>query len=172
MSDIFHINSGLSNLLKSGFDTLINQLGTNCLVYYPPIWEHCDSCVYDPIGNKSSNRYKTGGPVPFQTGNVCPSCNGVGKRSKETFETIKFLTAYDPKNFFYPMPNLDIRIPYGFIQLEGHLSNLSKIRRAEYIVIHSDIKAIAEGRYKLHSEAFDDNNIIQGRYFFCTMEKI
>jgi hypothetical protein len=169
--NLFDLTS-MQNILKRGYDSLINVLGTPCVIYYPPIWEPCSNCLADVIGNKSSNRYKHGGPVPFQVGSICPACSGNGKRAKETTESSKFLTAYDPKKFFYPVPTLDVRQPYAVIQLEGFLTDLPKLRRAEYVIIHADIKGVAEGRYRLSSEAFDDNNIVQGRYFFCTMEKV
>ena len=37
----------------------------------------CPNCIYDVSLKKSSGKYKSGGPVPFVLGKICPYCNGV-----------------------------------------------------------------------------------------------
>jgi hypothetical protein len=62
-------------------------------------YEDCENCSYDSIGQKSANRYVSGGPVPFPFGTICPMCDGRGKRGVETSESINLMVIWNYKEF-------------------------------------------------------------------------
>ena len=65
-----------SGIIDSNFKTIFNNaisaileddaLTVSCTLEYGITrYEDCVNCLYDPIGQKSSNRFQNGGPVPF-----------------------------------------------------------------------------------------------------------
>lgn len=171
MGKLFTLSAGVKSIISTALDDLITELGKNCLLVYPPRWGPCANCVVDPIGKKSTNRWKTGGPMPFAAGTNCPLCQGDGKFAQENSEVIQFLCAWEPKQFFYPIPNLDIRVPYGFVQTKGYLKDLPKVQRADHLIFQVAIDGIQRAKYTLFGEPGDRSNIIQGRYFTATWER-
>jgi hypothetical protein len=83
--DLSDIISGAAE----AFDDILNNNGTDCLLIYQGILEQCANCVYDPIGKKSAGRWRSGGPLSFSSGTICPACGGAGTRTTEYSETIK-----------------------------------------------------------------------------------
>lgn len=171
MGKLFTLTQSVKTIIATALDDLITELGKDCRLVYPPRWEPCANCVADTTARKSSNRWRNGGPMPFAAGTTCPLCDGQGKLAQENFEVIKFLCAWEPKQFFYPIPNLDIRVPFSVIQVKGYLKDLPKVMRADHLVFQQGIEGLLRKRYKLSGEAGDRSNIIQGRYFVATMER-
>ena len=69
------INSDFKQLFTDALSALFydDALTLPCTIYYGTTkYEDCSNCVYDPIGQKSSNKFQDGGPVPFPFGNICP----------------------------------------------------------------------------------------------------
>lgn len=169
MGKIFTITPGIRQIASDAIDDLINQLGKPCRLVYPPIYTACPNCVFDPIGNKSSNRYKHGGPVPFQFGN-CPMCNGAGREATFPTEVVTLLCAWTPKQWFILPENL--RMPDGDLQTKGYISDLPKIKRAVEMDMEISQEAYGHWRFKLASDPIDAGNIIQGRYCVCLWKRI
>lgn len=171
MGVLFTLDTATKAVIQQGLDDLITELGKDCLIVYPPLRVNCVNCVKDPIGNKSSNVWKTGGPLPFPNGGICPMCNGSFTVAKENSETLHLLCAWEPRNFFYPIRNLDLKVPFGTIQTKGYMSDLPKIKRANYLVFELPIVPIIRQTYVLSGEPGDQSNIIQNRYFVATWER-
>lgn len=172
MSSIITLDSDARAVLQQGFDDLITVFGKNCKLVYPPNWEYCSDCIWDQIGQKSSNRWRTGGPLPFSDGQICPMCNGIGRRAVETqTETIKMTCAFLPKDFYFPMNDIDLRVPYGIIQTRFYLTDLPKIERCDHVLFQVDIQGVARRPYKLHQEPSDSFSIIQNRYAVCAWKR-
>lgn len=131
-----------------------------------------NNCIADPIGNKSSNRWKTGGPIPFANGSICPLCSGDGKRAEDTYDTIKLLCNWEPKKFWNPVPSLNLRKGKGILQTKGFISDMPKILKADHLIFQTSMEPYLDNKYKLISEPGDRSNIIQNRYFVCTWEQI
>jgi hypothetical protein len=110
MGTLFTLDASLKSVITAALDDLITELGKDCLLVYPPRWVACSNCVYDSVNQRSGNTWKSGGPAEFSTGSTCPLCNGHGKMAQEVSESIRLLCAYEPKGFFYPVPNLPIRL--------------------------------------------------------------
>ena len=68
-------------------DAMISEFGVACTLVYPAKRVACSNCITDTIGRRSGNRYRTGGPIPFARGMVCPYCGGSG--NEEDFDEIK-----------------------------------------------------------------------------------
>lgn len=57
----------------------------------------CPNCIYDPIGKKSSNKYKLGGPRAFS--GICPHCSGRGVTDNDDTLAIDIVPIYNQKNW-------------------------------------------------------------------------
>ena len=50
------------------------------------------NCIFDPVGKKSSNRWRTGGPLFFPNGAICGLCNSAGgAHATENSDTINLI---------------------------------------------------------------------------------
>ncbi len=171
MGKIFSLDADVKGIITDALDDLISELGKDCRIVYPPKMVLCANCVSDPIGHKPSNRWKTGGPTQFSLGSLCPMCNGDGRRAEEVTEILRFLCEWDPKRFFKPLRNLDVRLPMGICQTKGYLADLPKVLRCDHMVLQVPIEGTLRLTYKLSGEPGDYSNIIQGRYFVATWER-
>jgi hypothetical protein len=171
MGIIFTLDSELKAIIQDALDDLITELGKPVRLVYPPQLIACD-CTRDNVGSKPGNIWTTGGRIPV--GSVgCSFCNGTGKKAEsETRENFKMLIAWEPKDFFVPAPNLEIRYPFSIIQTKFYLKDAPEIMRVDHIVLQPPIESIVRQKYKLASQAGDPSNIIQGRYAVATWSQI
>ena len=109
------------NLLKMAYnqsiDSLLSQdgLATECQLSYGVTKKNiCPNCVFDSNLKKSANKYKTGGPIAFSLGRICPYCNGVGYYGEVIVENIFLAIIWDYKKWINN--NIQIANPDGFIQ--------------------------------------------------------
>lgn len=172
MANIFTIDAAIKSIIQGALDDIITNLGKNCLLVYPPKMLPCDNCVSNPIGNLPSNRWRTGGPIHFGVGSLCPMCDGQGMRAEELTEAILLLCEWDPKKFIKPFQGLDIRIPNGLLQTKGYLVDMPKILRCDHLVFQTDVAGMSHFKYKLYDDPGDRSNIIQNRYFIATWERV
>jgi hypothetical protein len=94
------INNDFKTLYKNLIDELIrpNSLSLLCkLIYEGSVFDECINCYIDPITNKSSNNYKTNGPMFFIDGQICPYCRGLGGTYKESYDNVNFMVIFDYK---------------------------------------------------------------------------
>lgn len=156
------ITDSIREIYYQSLLSLIETMGRVVTIYYPGIQEDCENCVYDPIGKKSSNRYRTGGPIPFATGFPCPVCNSEGKRQKIVTENGKFLCNWNLNDNFgndYYINIGNVRLPKGFCLLRGKIEYLTKFRACDYFIIQG-----FEGyRFKVASEPTDPGSIVQDK---------
>lgn len=158
-------------------DAMINELGVNCKLVYPPVLEDCDNCVYDPIGDKSSGRYKSGGPRPFY-GGACPVCKGAGTKEIEDTETVKFRFYNQgsrggavglPSDFL--KIGEAIRTAEGAGFLIGFIYDLPKLEQANEIIINSDQENYKKWVYTKATEAVP-YGLQKNRYFIVGVERV
>jgi hypothetical protein len=168
---LFTLPDEVLAIYRWSVESLIAQWGKVCRLVYPARWTPCPNCVWDAVGNKSSNRWKTGGPMPFPNGQTCPLCNGAGRRAEEVSEEVKLLCAWDPRNFFYPAPTVDLRSPYAVIQTKGHITDLPKFLRADHLVFQLPLSGYGPQNYKLLDAPADRANILQNQYCLATWER-
>lgn len=164
MGKIFTLSNDVKAIAQQAIDDLIDQLGKDCRLIYPPRMVPCANCVFDPVGKKSSNHWLNGGPVPFPGGTACPLCDGKGLRAEEVFETVRLLVAWNPKNWFIKQMPPNLQVADGVIQTKGFLSDAPKMLQAREMIVETPIEAFRRYRFVLAGEPVDASNIIQGRY--------
>ena len=173
MGNILNIDKATKKIIQDALDDIITELGKDCRLVYPSKAIACVNCQADPIGHKPSVRWKTGGPMPFSSGSICPLCNGVGKRFEEVYEDIRFKLNWDFKKFLYPFsPNVDVRVPFSIVQVKGYITDMPKIIKADHLIIQLPLESMLKKKFKLIGSPGDASNIIQGRYFISTWEQI
>ena len=70
----------LQAIYNKHIDLLLSSTGLTTLCqfnYGVTNLEVCPNCIYDVNLKKSSGKYKSGGPVPFPLGKICPYCDWV-----------------------------------------------------------------------------------------------
>lgn len=138
-------NNAITAMLEDGALTVACTLDYGITKY-----ENCANCLYDPIGQKSSNRFQGGGPAPFPFGTLCPLCNGDGKRPLTSSENVNLAVIFEPRQF------LEISTPVntadGYIQTLAKSVMTPKLRRAKEIVVSTDVSGFFSHRYQRVSE--------------------
>lgn len=154
---------------ESIVDDFINDnFGVDCKLIYPARRILCSNCVFDPIGQKSSNRYKHGGPAPFNFGN-CPMCGGAGLKEEEAEDTIKLRVYYSPKDWIKIADN--ISSDDADVQVIGFMSDMPKFNRANEIIVNSPQKNYETWKCVKSSKALP-HGFKQRRYFICFLRMI
>lgn len=121
-------NQQLDNYLSnSGLSTpcLLN-MGTNNLL-------ECPNCFYDNMLKKSSNVYKTGGPISFADGSICPFCRGSGQAGTAQSITINMAVLWDYKSWI--IKPINIENPTGFVQTICHKTHRNVILQAQDMTV-------------------------------------
>lgn len=142
----FQIPSELLDLHESIVSSMIEQLGQAYTVYYKPVYTECVNCVANPIGNVSANIFRTGGPVPFPFGAICPICNGEGFKQTQTTDTVQLEVIWEQRKFIDI--GQQIKIPDGAVQVKGYMGDLQKLQDMEGIDILGPTNLLG-GLYKL-----------------------
>lgn len=138
----FTIPSGIFQKYYDVVDELIDNeyIGSTCVLYFPKINVECSNCYFDSINHKSSNKYKTGGPISFDFG-ICPYCHGVGLIDDVETKDINARLYWNPHDW---KKITNIVSPNASILMIGYQTDLSHLIRADYIKIHknTDIKQL------------------------------
>lgn len=142
MSNPFTIDSSIISLYQQGMNTIISQLGKDCVLIYPPKVTMCPNCIYDPNSKRSSNRYKTGGPIQFPNGAICPYCNGVGNISSPVEETVRMRIIYRPKD--YRNFGIQVQDPSSLVKATCGIDYLPKIQQAAYLRLDSEVNGFVQ----------------------------
>jgi len=172
MAKLFDIADIIRDTCQDGFDDILDLMAKPCKLTYPESFIDCVNCVYDPIGKKSSNRWVTGGPMPFHAGSICPICNGDGKLATENSENIQMSINWGQITFGKNMP-INIRIPMGgVIETRGYLTDLPKVKKCRSMSILGDIAPYGHFNFKLDGEPSDPFQFIPGRYFIANWVRI
>jgi len=166
------ITTELKNLYKSFIDELLRSgsLSLPCkLIYEGSSFLESINCDIDPISHKSSNMYKTGGPITFADGQICPYCRGIGGSYSENSDTLDLLVIFDYK--YWINFNSKIHSPDGLVQTISKLEDYPKIKNCNKIIIDTNIQNYTESFYQRNSEpepcGFGDSS-----YFFTYWKKI
>jgi len=166
----------ITNDMKKLFNNAISSLLENsaltvaCTLYFGVTkYDNCSNCIYDPIGRKSSNRFVTGGPVPFRNGGICPVCSGAGKKAIITTEDLNLAVVYDYRDFLGV--KTPVNVPDGLIQTIAKKEITPKLLRAKELQTSTDIKNYSDARFERISEpqpaGFGNNEFV-----FCNWKRI
>jgi len=151
----FEIPSGIKDLYKEAVDALlVSELTSEpCTVVYPPKKQTCENCLPGPMGS-GGNVYRSGGPIPFSFG-LCPYCQGKGFKETESTDTVRlrvyFVTDRSKQEVFSKIANINFD-KYD-AQIIGHMSDLQKIKRANYILLVDQHQGQKKIKCKLIGEA-------------------
>lgn len=158
--------SQLKNLYNTQIDMILAQDGltVSCLLDYGVSKKNiCPNCIFDSNTNKSSNKYKPGGPQQFDLGRICPYCNGVGFYGENNRQEEVYLAVlWDSRSWI----NLSTKVEAsaGYIQTISKANISSKLEAANSLWINGDA-------YQLDGSpnyvGLGDNN-----YIICTWKKI
>lgn len=118
------------------------------LIYGQTLFTNCPNCIYDPVGNKSSNRYLSGGPQPFN--GVCPVCFGQGKIPDEQTTDICLCVIYDYKSW-YPTP-VEVNSPLGYIQTLSKLETMDDLKEAKEVIANTNLNSYVRSRFERYGE--------------------
>lgn len=119
-------------------DSILASTGltTPCtLVYESTKLQACPNCIYDPIGKKSANLYKSGGPLVFSNGQTCPYCLGQGTTlNYSSEEEVYFALLTNAKDFISTLNE-----PNVVAQTICSISYIDKIRKCSKIIFNTNI---------------------------------
>lgn len=140
----FTIPDEMLEAYHAGIDAVLNKYSQDCRLIYPPAMQECPNCIFDPFTERSSNRYKAGGPTPFSFG-VCPYCEGEGNISVAVEENIKLRVYWNPKE--WEAINIQMDVPAGSIQTKGYSSDLPKIEQCQYLIATANLEGLKTYRF-------------------------
>ena len=144
-------------------DALISgPTGQDCQLVYPITKNSvCPNCIYSPRQKKSSNIYKDGGPVPFENHTICPWCGGEGRSSRAVKETVRLRTYWSPKDWSITGP---VENPDTSVMIIGRIYDLSKIEKADTIIVNKDLSVYRKWVCERDGEA-TPWGLAQDKYF-------
>lgn len=166
------ITAELKALYNSYIDELFRQgaLSLPCkLLYEGSKFTECSNCYIDPVSHKSSNKYKSGGPLVFADGQICPYCRGLGGLYAESSDTLYLLVLFDYK--YWVNFNSKIHSPDGLVQTISKLEDYPKIKSCNKIIIDTNIQNYTESYYQRNSEP-EPAGFGNSSYFFTYWKKI
>lgn len=134
------------SLFVSAIDEVLRAFSVAATIYYGSTkFTTCPNCIQDIIGNKSSGRYQSGGPMPFPNGRQCPMCSGRGQISLETSVSTTLPIIYNEKNWYDKVPAAD-----GSLLTVTKMNLYEELSKAKYIVVGQD--ATEYGLFKYERE--------------------
>lgn len=143
MANIFDgiLDDNFKTLFNDAIDTIINQAGlaVPCkLLYSTTDSTFCSNCLYNPITNRSLDKYNGTGPINFPENSTCPICMGFGKIVYDTTEIVYMAAIFDSKYWLNWGPKF-VNIPNLAAQTLCPISLLPKIENATQVVIDTNI---------------------------------
>lgn len=162
MGTVFSIPAQVLVTLQQGFTDIVTAFGKPIQLFYPGLQVPCVNCVPDMIGNKGSNKYKNGGPQPFNMG-FCPMCNGSGTRVQTVTEVVTAIILWDPADYIVVNPN--IRLPDGSLQTKHLIADMPKLLRCTDMQIQGPVSTMNHYNFQPNGEPFEPGNIVQS--VFC-----
>ena len=142
-------------------DTMLTEFGVTCTLVYPEKQVACSNCITDTIGRKSGNRYRTGGPIPFPRGMICPFCVGKGFKSTENTEEITMRIYWGKKDWVNT--GIQVDIPNNTVKTITYLKHLPKINKAKEVLLNKNIQGHEILRYTKTGESVT-NGLQHNRY--------
>ncbi len=155
------IPSGIFTKYNEFGDAMISNFGVRCTLVYPEKRVECTNCSPVTFGGRSTSIYKTGGPVPFSTGMICPLCEGKGFHITENTEKIRLRVYWNRKQWVDVGFNADI--PDNVIQTIGYMTDLPKIEKAKTLSVHETIAGYGTMEFTREGESYP-HGFKQDRY--------
>lgn len=152
------------NVYNNTIDIILSQTGltTPCkLIFESTKLQQCPNCIYDTITKRSSNLYKTGGPLVFSNGQTCPYCLGNGTTSNYLHEEeVYFALLTNAKDFIGTLNEPNI-----VAQTICSIDYIDKIRKCSKIIFNTD-KANLTNNIFIRSNEPQPVGLGDNRYIF------
>tara|TARA_Y100001937_G_scaffold128772_1_gene207866 strand:+ start:4478 stop:5968 length:1491 start_codon:yes stop_codon:yes gene_type:complete len=143
--------------------------GHNCELIYPVTKNSlCPNCVYSPRQRKSSNIYKSGGPIFFKNHTICPWCGGVGRSSRPVTETIKLRIYWSQKDWIDKMP---LEASDSSVMIIGFMKDLPKVEKCDRILLNKDVESYRSWLCEREGESVPWG-LSQDRYFAQMLRRV
>lgn len=163
------VPASMFTLYENIADGFINDdFGVNCRIYYHTKKIVCPNCIVDTMTYKSTGRYKTGGPISFTNGMICPVCNGDGYKDNEETADIKLKVYYDKK--YWRAITANIVSDSTIAQIYGFMSDLPKIEQAKHIVLGTETSGY--GQFKVEIDGRPTPFGLTNKYFLANVKSI
>lgn len=148
---------------------------TCTVIYEGSKVQACTNCNYDPIGRKSSNKWKSGGPLPFPNGTLCPQCGGTGKKMSQSTEDIDLMVIWDSNGWLQGTGSgkntHTANTGAQTIQTLCASTLFPKITRANELLVDSGIQGYVKLRYRRMGDP-EPCGFGSSRYILTTWEKV
>lgn len=145
------ITDKFKNYHTEAITEVIRGLGTDCeTVVGGTKFINCPNCIFDPSTGKSTNKYKVGGPTPFDFGR-CPHCAGQGKILVEQKESVHLLVVYNYKDWIQSI-NTNVDSPEGYVQTLSLFDTYEQLLQAKEIIINTEILTSIVSKFERHGE--------------------
>lgn len=143
------ITDDMKTLHSNMIDGLIEGNSVPCqLIFSGTRFTSCANCIFSPATGKSSNKYLTGGPAPFSFG-TCPICHGDGKIEDIQTQDVNLAVIFNSKEWIVSVP---VDSPDEFVQTLCTITLLSTLKRANQIVVNTDIINYTQNKYERFNE--------------------
>ncbi len=164
------IPSTLSSAVADWQDTTLKSksqggLAETCIIYYAPLASSISTPQLTPVGAKTLDIIPTAGDFPVQFGQEDPMEFGQNFIYIEQTETIYMTVQWTPAEFsnkFVP----GFKYQAGTIMTKGFVSDLQKIRNAEYMEIFQSA-GYDHYKFKLIGEPVIPGQFTGARYFYA-----
>jgi hypothetical protein len=167
----FEIPSSLIDEHEWVSDEFIDgPFGKDCLLEFPQIDSECPNCFFDPISKRSTNIYKTGGPISFTDHTTCPHCGGAGRSAiaPET-EAIRLRVYWSAGKWGSMSPLMGN--PEADCRVIGYTEHLPKFERAAFMLIQSGLQTTRRWRCVREGEA-RPHGFRGNRYFQQVLKRV
>jgi len=150
------ITEAVHQLYTDGIDALLEQGACTvpCRVSYGITkWTECPNCIFNPNTKRSSNKYKSGGSIPFNTG-ICPYCKGEGRLPDSQTDTIYLLPVWNYKEWM-PISSVHkilLQTPEGYVQTLSKMATIATLKRAKDIIIDTNIEDHVRQKFTRYGE--------------------
>ena len=150
------INSTVKQLYINAIDSLLydDSCTRPCrIIYTGSKFVDCPNCAFDPIGRKSSNRFQSGGPMPFPQGSICPMCGGAGKRQDVSqTELIDLMVIWDSNAWVRlggggETASRSAHTPNQLAQTISRVETWAKLNRANEIILDTEVEGYKQLKY-------------------------
>lgn len=164
----FSIPSSLIDEHEWMSDSLIDDLGKICIIVYPFKDIECPNCYLDRRRNRSSNIYKSGGPIVFTNHTECPWCHGRGRGQIESTDEIRTRLYWEPKSW---IGGISFEDSNDIVQMIGYMTDVIKIQKAHHILLANINSSIHQWKGQREGD-FTPHGFRQDRYFVQFFRKM
>lgn len=165
MGKLFDLTDDIKQIAKDGLDDMIDQLGKVCILHYPVDW-NTSTVAVDPIGDKPATMWESG----LQIRESYDQDTSNKEASRQTAE-ITMLIRWEAKDFWVKSTT-GMAMPDGSIQTRCYQTDLTKIMRAEFMLVQQTLASKIYLKFERNGGPVDPSNIVPDRYAVINWKRI